>query len=155
MDVPDCGYIAFDVEAINLTFSDKQGPTVLLKVDAEFLNCGDNAKWQGNSLPKTSTNQLTAVPTGPAADKNTTEFPFICGFSNSLLRSSYLDLQSTSISSLINGTLSLKVMSVTETQVAAGKGAKTVRATEGAFPVKEVTNESVETTLTNIRKLCR
>ncbi len=39
--------------------------------------------------------------------------------------------------------------------VAAGKGAKTVRATEGAFPVKEVTNESVETTLTNIRKLCR
>ena len=28
--------------------------------------------------------------------------------------------------------------------VAAGKGAKTVRATEGAFPVKEVTNESVE-----------
>lgn len=39
--------------------------------------------------------------------------------------------------------------------VAAGKGAKTVRATEGAFTVKEVTNESVENVLTNIRKLIR
>ncbi len=39
--------------------------------------------------------------------------------------------------------------------VAAGKGAKTVRSTEGTFTVKEVSKESVETTLTNIRKLVR
>ena len=39
--------------------------------------------------------------------------------------------------------------------VAAGKGAKTVRSTEGAFTVKEVNNETVENTLTNIRKLVR
>jgi hypothetical protein len=39
--------------------------------------------------------------------------------------------------------------------VAAGKGAKTVKSTEGAFTLKEVTNESVENILTNIRKLCR
>jgi hypothetical protein len=39
--------------------------------------------------------------------------------------------------------------------VAAGKGAKTVRATEGAFTVKEVNNESVETILKNIRNLCK
>lgn len=39
--------------------------------------------------------------------------------------------------------------------VAAGKGAKTVRATEGAFTVKEIDKESVETILTNIRKLVR
>ena len=39
--------------------------------------------------------------------------------------------------------------------VAAGKGAKTVRTTEGAFTVKEVTTESVENVLTNIRKLIR
>jgi hypothetical protein len=39
--------------------------------------------------------------------------------------------------------------------VAAGKGAKTIRSTEGAFTVKEVTNESVENILTNIRKLVR
>lgn len=39
--------------------------------------------------------------------------------------------------------------------VAAGKGAKTIRSTEGAFTVKEVNNQTVETTLTNIRKLVR
>lgn len=39
--------------------------------------------------------------------------------------------------------------------VAAGKGAKTVKSTEGAFTVKEATNESVENVLTNIRKLIR
>ena len=39
--------------------------------------------------------------------------------------------------------------------VAAGKGAKTVKSTEGAFTVKEVDNESVANILTNIRKLCR
>ena len=39
--------------------------------------------------------------------------------------------------------------------VAAGKGAKTVKSTEGAFTVKEITNESVENILTNIRKLVR
>jgi hypothetical protein len=39
--------------------------------------------------------------------------------------------------------------------VVAGKGAKTVRATEGAFTVKEINNENVENILTNIRKLCR
>jgi len=39
--------------------------------------------------------------------------------------------------------------------VAAGKGAKTIKSTEGAFTVKEVTNESVENILTNIRKLVR
>jgi hypothetical protein len=39
--------------------------------------------------------------------------------------------------------------------VAAGKGAKTVRSTEGAFTVKDVDKESVENILTNIRKLCR
>jgi hypothetical protein len=39
--------------------------------------------------------------------------------------------------------------------VAAGKGAKTIRTTEGAFTVKEVTNENVENILTNIRKLIR
>lgn len=39
--------------------------------------------------------------------------------------------------------------------VSAGKGAKTVKSTEGAFTLKEVNNENVETTLTNIRKLCR
>lgn len=39
--------------------------------------------------------------------------------------------------------------------VAAGKGAKTVRSTEGAFTVKEATKENVENVLTNIRKLVR
>jgi len=39
--------------------------------------------------------------------------------------------------------------------VAAGKGAKTIRSTEGAFTVKEVTNESVENILKNIRNLCK
>lgn len=39
--------------------------------------------------------------------------------------------------------------------VAAGKGAKVIKSTEGAFTVKEVNNESVENILTNIRKLCR
>jgi hypothetical protein len=39
--------------------------------------------------------------------------------------------------------------------VVAGKGAKTVRSTEGTFTVKEITNESVENILTNISKLVR
>lgn len=39
--------------------------------------------------------------------------------------------------------------------VAAGKGAKTVRSTEGCFTVKEIDKESVENILTNIRKLVR
>jgi hypothetical protein len=39
--------------------------------------------------------------------------------------------------------------------VAAGKGAKTIRSTEGAFAIKEVDSESVKNVLTNIAKMCK
>lgn len=39
--------------------------------------------------------------------------------------------------------------------VAAGKGAKVLRSTEGAFTVKEVSKESVEKVLTNVSQLCK
>jgi hypothetical protein len=39
--------------------------------------------------------------------------------------------------------------------VVAGKGAKTIRSTEGAFTVKEINSENVGNTLTSIRNLCK
>jgi hypothetical protein len=39
--------------------------------------------------------------------------------------------------------------------VVAGKGAKTIRSTAGAFTIKEVSKESVENVLTNISNLCK
>jgi hypothetical protein len=39
--------------------------------------------------------------------------------------------------------------------IVAGKGSKTVKATEGTFVVKEVTKENVENVLTNVSKLCK
>ena len=39
--------------------------------------------------------------------------------------------------------------------VAAGKGAKSIRAVEGAFAMKEVDSESVKNVLTNISKMCK
>jgi len=39
--------------------------------------------------------------------------------------------------------------------VAAGKGAKAVKSREGTFALKEVTKESVENVLTNVRNLCK
>jgi hypothetical protein len=39
--------------------------------------------------------------------------------------------------------------------VSAGKGSKRVKATEGAFALKEIDKEAVENTLANIRNLCK
>jgi hypothetical protein len=39
--------------------------------------------------------------------------------------------------------------------IVAGKGAKAVRGTEGAFTVKEVNSETVKNTLTNVSNLCK
>jgi hypothetical protein len=39
--------------------------------------------------------------------------------------------------------------------VAAGKGSKTIKSTEGAFTLKEVNTKSVENVLTNVKSLCK
>lgn len=125
----DCGYISVGIENANLTFSDKQGPTIALEVGVEFVNCGENAKWKENDLPKSNSVSVSAVPNGPAPEKGATEFPYSCQFDN-MQRSNYIDLNQASIDSLVNGSIQLRITAVTETTVAGPKGSSSVQKTE-------------------------
>ena len=126
MSDSECSYIAADISNVSITFSEKQS-NVSLNAVLEFVNCKDDVcKWTSIKEPKYCSEPVTgtAITDGEVV---TGEFPFQLPFNNIFQRSTYIELNSTNMSAMINGGIALKVLTQTEQTITNGKAKEVVK----------------------------
>lgn len=122
----ECSFVAADISNVSITFSENQS-NVALNAVLEFVECkNDVCKWTSNNEPKYCSEPETGVPIKNEQSVKG-EFLFSLPFKNTFQRSTYIELNSSNMSAMVNGGVALKILTQTDQTVMNGKQKEIVK----------------------------